>query len=183
MSLRLNVIFKGRRDRPTTARLVAGSDVLCLPSRIMQSGAEEGFGLVLAEAHAAGVPVVAYRVGGIPKAVLDGRTGILVDPGDIRGLGDALRWVLTNSSAATAMGLRGREQRAPTVQCGYSSTPSVKAHRDIAAASLAPVESWWDTVKADEAHRVGCPLLRTRTVPATRPIDDHFAGVDPFVVT
>jgi glycosyltransferase involved in cell wall biosynthesis len=50
----------------------------------------EGFGLVYVEAGMYGVPSVAYRVGGVPEAVLDRQTGILVDAGDIDALRKAL---------------------------------------------------------------------------------------------
>jgi len=50
----------------------------------------EGFGMVILEAAACGVPAVATRVGGIPAAVLDGVTGLLVQPGDTTSLAGAL---------------------------------------------------------------------------------------------
>ena len=54
----------------------------------------EPFGLTPLEAMASGVPVVAYAVGGLAESVIDGVTGILVTPRDVRGLAGALRAVL-----------------------------------------------------------------------------------------
>jgi glycosyltransferase involved in cell wall biosynthesis len=75
-------------------------DVLVLPSR------QEPFGTVAGEAMAVGTPVVAYRVDGIPEVVEDGRTGVLVEPGDLRGLAAG---VLTVLERRAEMGAAARE--------------------------------------------------------------------------
>jgi phosphatidylinositol alpha-1,6-mannosyltransferase len=64
----------------------------------------EGFGIVLLEAAAAGKPVVATRVGGIPDAVEDGKTGILTEPGDYERLSDAIISLLSNGLMKGVMG-------------------------------------------------------------------------------
>ena len=80
------------------------ADLLVLPSRL------EPFGLVLLEAGAAGVPVVATRVGGIPELLQDGVTGILVPADDMAKLEAAMRRMLTDSEAATRMAQAWREK-------------------------------------------------------------------------
>ncbi len=65
---------------------------------------------VVIEAMAMGLPVVGTRVGGIPELIEHGRTGILVDPGDPKGLADALVTLLTDTDRARAMGQAGRER-------------------------------------------------------------------------
>ena len=79
-------------------------DVLALPSKT------EGWGLSLMEAMACGKPVVASRVGGVPELVRDGIDGILVEPGDVRGLAEALIRLLTDSSLRREMGLAGQSR-------------------------------------------------------------------------
>jgi phosphatidylinositol alpha-1,6-mannosyltransferase len=64
----------------------------------------EGFGIVLLEAAAAGKPVVATRVGGIPDAVEDGKTGVLTEPGDYERLSQAVISLLTDDEKKRAMG-------------------------------------------------------------------------------
>ena len=70
---------------------------------------QEPFGLPVVEAMAAGRPVVASRAGGIPELVADGRTGLLVEPGDPLALADALLTLLADPERARAMGAAGRK--------------------------------------------------------------------------
>ncbi|HET9785026.1 MAG TPA: glycosyltransferase family 4 protein [Terriglobales bacterium] len=82
------------------------ADVLVLPSVVMASGKMEGIPVVLMEAMAAGLPVVASRLSGIPELVEDGRSGVLVPPGDAAALADALAG-MTDPARRRAMGLAG----------------------------------------------------------------------------
>jgi len=69
----------------------------------------EGFGLALAEAGAAGVPVVAFGTAGAAEVVQNGRTGLLVpDPSDIDGLADRVLDLLANDDARRALGEAAR---------------------------------------------------------------------------
>jgi phosphatidylinositol alpha-1,6-mannosyltransferase len=68
----------------------------------------EGFGISLLEASASGKPVVAGRSGGMPDAVRDGETGLLVDPDDPGSLARAIGALLDHPARAAAMGAAGR---------------------------------------------------------------------------
>lgn len=70
----------------------------------------EGFGLALAEAMAAGKPVVSTRVGGVADVVDDPATGFLVDPGDLDGLAEAVARLLDDADLRAAMGAAGRRR-------------------------------------------------------------------------
>jgi glycosyltransferase involved in cell wall biosynthesis len=70
----------------------------------------EPFGLVALEAMAAGRPVVASAVGGLPDLVIDGTTGILVAPGDSAVLREGIQQLLVDPARRTAMGHAGRER-------------------------------------------------------------------------
>jgi glycosyltransferase involved in cell wall biosynthesis len=85
-------LFHGTRVRflgmhPDIAGILPAADVLALPSRY------ESQGLVLIEAMASGVPVIATSVGGIPDLVRDGETGLLVEPGCPQQLAGALKQI------------------------------------------------------------------------------------------
>jgi phosphatidylinositol alpha-1,6-mannosyltransferase len=89
----------------------------------------EGFGISFAEAAACGVPVVAARSGGIPDAVVDGDTGLLVDPLDESEIDAAARGLLGNAALARRLGAAGRER----VVAYLNWTRVVKEMRTIAA--------------------------------------------------
>lgn len=84
-------------------RAIAAMDVLVLPSV-----APETFGRVLVEAQACGVPVVGSRLGGIPEAIREGSSGLLVPPGDDAALADALLALAAQPSMRRRMGWAGR---------------------------------------------------------------------------
>jgi glycosyltransferase involved in cell wall biosynthesis len=73
----------------------------------------EAFGLVLLESLAQGTPVVASRVGGIPEIIEDGRSGLLVPPGDVPALGEALERLWSDPALARALGESGRREVVP----------------------------------------------------------------------
>jgi starch synthase len=70
----------------------------------------ESFGMPVAETMASGVPVVASRVGGLPELVIDGTTGLLVDPDNPAALSQAILRILDDRASAQAMGRAGRRR-------------------------------------------------------------------------
>jgi phosphatidyl-myo-inositol dimannoside synthase len=76
-------------------------------SRLMNQRVE-GFGISLLEAGACGLPVVASRTGGIPEAVRDGESGVLVDPDHPEQVAATLRTLLKDRSLAERLGAGGR---------------------------------------------------------------------------
>jgi glycosyltransferase involved in cell wall biosynthesis len=82
---------------------LAEFDVVALPSR------SEGFPLVMVEAMLAARPIVATRVGSIPEAVIDNKTGILIEKNDVAGLAIALRQLRDNPLQRIQLGKQARE--------------------------------------------------------------------------
>jgi phosphatidylinositol alpha-1,6-mannosyltransferase len=88
----------------------AVGDVFALPCRTRGRGLDvEGLGIVLLEAAAAGLPVVAGRSGGAPETVRPGQTGEVVDGRDVTELADTLAGLLSDPDRAQEMGAAGRD--------------------------------------------------------------------------
>jgi glycosyltransferase involved in cell wall biosynthesis len=71
---------------------------------------EEVFGIVAIEAMAAGKPVIASKIGGLPETVVDRVTGLLVQPGNILELTEAISRLYNNVGEAREFGFAGRER-------------------------------------------------------------------------
>ncbi len=101
LGIQKQVTFTGPLSRTELIRAYGSADIFVLPSLF------EPFGIVLLEAMAAGLPVVASRVGGIVEVVRDGETGVLVRPGDPTVLSRALEDLISDSSLRSRMGQAG----------------------------------------------------------------------------
>jgi glycosyltransferase involved in cell wall biosynthesis len=82
----------------------AAADVFVLPSFT------EGHAKALLEAMSCGVPCVASNVGGNRAAIVDGRTGLLVDPADVGALADAIERLITDRALARRLGEAARRE-------------------------------------------------------------------------
>ena len=105
------VTFTGEISDAELAELYRRCSAFVLPSRGQeQQGVMggEGFGRVYAEAALAGKPVVGSKSGGASEAVLQGRTGYLVDPDSTREVAEALLALLQDQARAARMGSEGR---------------------------------------------------------------------------
>lgn len=104
-----DVVFTGSVAWEELPAHYAAGDVFAMPCRTRRAGLEvEGLGIVYLEAAATGLPVVAGRSGGAPDAVVDGRTGVLVDGRDLVAITDAVADLLADRTRAAAMGRAGR---------------------------------------------------------------------------
>jgi colanic acid/amylovoran biosynthesis glycosyltransferase len=90
------------RDRMSRA------SVFCVPSVVAASGDAEGFGMVFIEAQAMGLPVVSTLSGGIPEAVKNGETGLLVAEGDSAALAEAILRLMQDEELWQQYSLAGR---------------------------------------------------------------------------
>jgi glycosyltransferase involved in cell wall biosynthesis len=89
-------------ERDDVPELLASADLFVLSSR------SEGLPLSILEAMAAGLPVVASNVGGVPEAVVDGHTGLLVPPSDPQSLAAAIGRLLDDPARRRRLGEAGR---------------------------------------------------------------------------
>ena len=91
-----NIHFIGYTNTPED--YMSAADVLCLPSY------REGFGSVVIEAAAVGIPTIASRIYGITDAVVDGETGLLNDPGDIKAIKNCIENIINNQTLRLKLG-------------------------------------------------------------------------------
>jgi glycosyltransferase involved in cell wall biosynthesis len=89
-------------ERNDVSELLSAADVFVLSSR------SEGLPLSIVEAMAAGLPVVAASVGGVPELVVDGETGFLIPPADEAALASALERLVADADLRRRMGAAGR---------------------------------------------------------------------------
>jgi glycosyltransferase involved in cell wall biosynthesis len=113
-SLGIDCDFLGELKPAEVRSWLEKARVFCVPSVALPDGQSEAFGIVFLEAQAMGVPVVSFRHGGIPEAMIEGVTGLLAEERDVQGLAaqllrylgddefwsrsreDGMRWVRSN---------------------------------------------------------------------------------------
>lgn len=105
----------------------ARAAVVACPSR------REGFGVVCAEAMAHGRPVVASAVGGLLDLVVDGETGVLVEPGDVAGLRAALERLLDDGDLRARMGEAARQRIRERFAWPHVTAATVELYEDVRA--------------------------------------------------
>jgi phosphatidylinositol alpha-1,6-mannosyltransferase len=104
------VAFLGVVDDAERDRLLREASVFAMPSRQLGAGEGEGFGIVFLEAGTHHLPVVAGAVAGTLDAVVDGETGLLVDPQDHLAVADAITRLLLEPGLAKRLGDNGAER-------------------------------------------------------------------------
>ena len=103
LDLKDHILFTGPVENTELAKCYRMANVCVLPS----TNRSEGLGLVLIEASASQIPIIGTNVGGIPCAVLDNKTGLLVEPADVQALTGAIERILSDSALATSLGTNG----------------------------------------------------------------------------
>lgn len=102
------VSFRGELDHRAAVEVIGESDLLALPSVPARNGDNEGLGMVMLEAAALGVPVVATACGGIVDFLTDDVTGFLARPRDSVGLAAAIERCITDAGKAAEIAGRAR---------------------------------------------------------------------------
>lgn len=97
------VTFAGSLDHDKVIERYMRAHIMVAPSVASRDGRREGIPTVIMEAMAAGTPVIASALSGIPELVIHGETGLLVEPGDAVGIADAIERLLANEAEAAAL--------------------------------------------------------------------------------
>ncbi|HEY75773.1 MAG TPA: glycosyltransferase family 4 protein [Thermoflexia bacterium] len=109
LHLEAHVTFVGRVPEEELNHYYDAADIYVMISR-QEGETVEGFGLAFIEASARGLPVVGGRHGGVPEAIIDGRTGFLVDPLDNDDLTRRLLTLIEDPLLRETLGRQGRER-------------------------------------------------------------------------
>jgi colanic acid/amylovoran biosynthesis glycosyltransferase len=109
LGIERQVRFHGVKPHDEVRQMLQGACALVLPSVTAQNGDAEGLGLVLLEASASAVPVVGTRHGGIPEAISEGRSGLLVPERDSDALAEAIDMFLSDGEKQAQMGAAARQ--------------------------------------------------------------------------
>ena len=102
------VALHGPMSQDDLLRAYRTATAFCLPCRVSDDGDRDGIPNVLVEAMASGLPVVTTNVSGIPELVEHGVNGLLVAPGDVRGVADALLRIHRDAGLAARLAVNAR---------------------------------------------------------------------------
>lgn len=119
------VRFCGVLDQTALLREFQRASVLVLPSY------QESAPMVIQEAMAAGLPVIASNVGGIPDQIVDAKTGFLINPGDIESLSSRLRDTLNDQSLRSAFSTSAREIASNIYHADVVADKTIETYREV----------------------------------------------------
>lgn len=123
LALGSSCVFAGiRRDVPS---LLAASDVFVMCSLW------EGLGLVFLESMAAGIPVLATRVSAVPEVVVDGETGLLVPPSDVKALAEGMLRLASDPATRARLGTNGRARVAAAFGLDRMIDETIGVYREV----------------------------------------------------
>jgi glycosyltransferase involved in cell wall biosynthesis len=97
------IVWHGERNQSEIAALLSRGGIYVWP------GCGEAYGLAYLEAQAAGLPVVAQAIAGVPEVVIDGYTGLLSAPGDVAAYADAIRVLLIDPERRAVLARNARQ--------------------------------------------------------------------------
>ncbi len=104
------ITFAGAVSPAELPSYYASCDIFIMPSRRLANGDAEGFGIVFLEANSYGKPVIAGKSGGVGEAVIDGQTGLLVDPEDADDIALAIAKLMKDKDLRERLGRQGKER-------------------------------------------------------------------------
>lgn len=108
LGLENEVVMPGLVSHDQLPEILIEHDIFAAPCIIHSSGRRDGIPNTVIEAMAYGLPVAATDVNALPEVVANGKTGLIVPPGDPTALADALEWLINNPGRAREMGEEGR---------------------------------------------------------------------------
>ena len=122
-----SVVFHGVKDHDFVLRLMQNASFFVQHSVTSQSGDAEGLPVAIQEAMSCGLAVVSTRHAGIPEAVIEEETGLLVDEHDIDGMSQAIERLIIDHNLREKMGRAGRERAVEK----FSAQKSLSKFREV----------------------------------------------------
>ena len=119
------VVFAGEVADEQLIQAYADADLFCAPSR------SESFGLTVVEAMSFGLPVVACRAGGMAGLVVDGESGLMVEPGDPDRLSEALRALIADADLRGRLGAGARLRFEQQYDLPVAVSRMVEVYREV----------------------------------------------------
>ncbi len=110
LGLEDRIRFDGPQPAEVVAQAFEHAHVAVVPSIVGSQGRIEGIPVVVMEALAHGIPVIASALSGIPELIEDGVTGFLTQPEDHAAISEALQKIAANWKEAAAIGAQGRDR-------------------------------------------------------------------------
>ena len=115
------ITWRGAQPREEVIAACAEADLFVLPSKLAKSGDRDGLPNVLMEAQSMGLCCLSTRVSAIPELIVDGETGVLVEPGAPDELADALSGLIAAPDRRRTLGLAA----ASRVRKEFSTDPGL----------------------------------------------------------
>ncbi len=157
------VLLAGAMTQGRVAQMLRERPIFVHPSVALPNGMMDGIPVALMEAMAAGAPVLASRLSGIPELIEDGVSGILVEPRDATSLARWIRRVAEDPLMARALGKAGAEK----VRAGFSLSRCTEElleltdrHNTTVAKALPPSPAW--QLHSRDAHAGPAPACQRR---------------------
>jgi phosphatidylinositol alpha-1,6-mannosyltransferase len=125
-----HVRFLGGVSDDQLPSLYAACDIFLMPTR-QDASDVEGFGIVFLEAAATGKPSIGGRNGGVPEAVADGETGLLVEGTNSGELANAIRTLARSPTLRATMGAAGRRRVVQSFTWDRAAREVEALHREL----------------------------------------------------
>jgi colanic acid/amylovoran biosynthesis glycosyltransferase len=103
------VILHGGKSQGEIVDIYRSADLFLLPAVVSSTNEVDTQAIVIQEAHAMNLPVIASRVGGIPEGMIEGQTGFIIEPEDVKSLEGKLLYLINSPNKLKEMGVKARD--------------------------------------------------------------------------
>jgi colanic acid/amylovoran biosynthesis glycosyltransferase len=131
LKIKDSVVFTGSLDQTQVLNYMQNSDIFLMTSTFDEFGRRETQGVVVGEAQACGLPVCAFRSGGVPYAMKEGETGLLAEEKNLEQYTENLKYIIDHDEIRKAMGLSARKFVIENYSLEKTSGKFIKLYEDL----------------------------------------------------